>query len=192
MSIKLLQASPAVPALAGRLTALAALALGVAGCVTAPPPQPPPPMAYAPPVNTTVYAYPQNGQSPDQQSRDRYECSVWAVHQTGFDPSAPTVPAQYRVVASGPPPGTGTAVGAIAGAVIGAAISPRWDRGAGAVFGGLTGAMIGSASDAQRAQQDQMQMTVAQQEQAAAMAHKAADYRRALSACLQGRGYSVK
>jgi hypothetical protein len=193
MGIKLLQASPAIRGIAG-LAALSALALGLAGCETAPPPQPgPPPAAYAgPPPNTTVFAYPQNGQSADQQSRDRYECSLWAVHQTGFDPSAPNVPPQYRVVASGPPPGTGTAIGAIAGAVIGAAISPRWDRGAGAVFGGLTGAMIGSASDANRAEQNQAQMSEAQQEQAAAMADKATDYRRALSACLEGRGYSVK
>ncbi len=193
MFIKLLQNSPALRGIAGA-AALSALALGLAGCETAPPPQPPPPpAAYAgPPPNTTVYAYPQNGQSAQQQSKDRYECSLWAVQQTGFDPSAPNVPPEYRVVASGPPPGTGTAIGAIAGAVIGAAISPRWDRGAGAVFGGLTGAMIGSASDAQRAQQNQMQMTAQEQQQAAAMAHKAADYRRALSACLSGRGYSVK
>jgi hypothetical protein len=193
MGIKLLQASSALRGIAG-IAALSALALGLAGCETAPPPQPgPPPAAYAgPPPNTTVYAYPQNGQSADQQSRDRYECSLWAVHQTGFDPSAPNVPPQYRVVASGPPPGTGTAIGAIAGAVIGAAISPRWDRGAGAVFGGLTGAAIGSASDANRAEQNEAQMSEAEQEQAAAMTQKATDYRRALSACLEGRGYSVK
>lgn len=192
MGFKLLQSSPALRGILG-IAALSALAMGLAGCETAPPPQPPPPPAYAgPPVNTTVYAYPQQGQSPQQQSKDRYECSLWAVQQTGFDPSAPNVPPEYRVVASGPPPGTGTAIGAIAGAVIGAAISPRWDRGAGAVFGGLTGAMIGSASDAQRAQQNEMQMTAQEQQQAAAMAHKASDYRRALSACLGGRGYSVK
>jgi len=193
MRIKLLQDSSTLSGLAG-IAASAALALGIAGCATDPPPRPaPPPPAYVgPPPNTTVYAYPQNGQSPDQQSRDRYECSLWAVHQTGFDPSAPNVPPQYRVVASGPPPGTGTAIGAIAGAVIGAAISPRWDRGTGAVFGGLTGAVIGSASDANRAQRNEMEMTAQEQQQAAAMAEKASDYRRALGACLEGRGYSVK
>jgi len=192
MRFKLLQESSALRGIAG-IAALSALSLGLAGCATPPPPPPPPPMAYVgPPPNTTVYAYPQQGQTADQQNRDRYECSVWAVKQTGFDPTAPNVPAQYRVVAKGPPPGTGTAIGAIAGAVIGAAISPRWDRGAGAVFGGLTGAVIGSASDAQRAQNNQIQMTEAEQEQAAAMAQKASDYRRALSACLEGRGYSVK
>jgi len=194
MRIKLLQESSALRGITG-VAALSALLLGLAGCVEAPPPRPrpPPPPAYAgPPPNTTVYAYPQQGQSPDQQSKDRYECSMWAVHQTGFDPSAPNVPAQYRVVASGPPPGTGTAIGAIAGAVLGAAISPGWDRGAGAVFGGLTGAMIGSATDASRAQQNAYEMNVQDRQQAAAMEHKASDYRRALSACLGGRGYSVK
>lgn len=192
MRIKLLQESSGLRGIAG-IVALAAVVLGLGGCETAPPPRPAPPPAYAgPPPNTTVYAYPQNGQSADQQSRDRYECSLWAVHQTGFDPSAPNVPPEYRVVASGPPPGTGTAIGAIAGAVIGAAISPRWDRGAGAVFGGLTGAMIGTASDASRAQQNQMEMNEQERQQAAAMEQKATDYRRALSACLSGRGYSVK
>jgi len=34
-----------------------------------------------------VFVYPRNGQSPDQQSRDRYECHRWAVDQTGFDPT---------------------------------------------------------------------------------------------------------
>lgn len=193
MRIKLLQDSTALRGLTGIAT-LAALALGLAGCETDPPARPvPPPVAYAgPPVNTTVYAYPEHGQSADQQSRDRYECSLWAVHQTGFDPSAPSVPAQYRVVASGPPPGTGTAIGAIAGAVLGAAISPGWDRGAGAVFGGLTGAMIGSASDAQRAQSNAIAVSEQDSAQAAAMAQRASDYRRALGACLDGRGYSVK
>lgn len=195
MHIKLLQSS-AYNGITG-IAALSALILGLAGCVTAPPPRPappppPPPEYTGPPPNTMVYAYPQRGQSTDQQSRDRYECSMWAVQQTGFDPSAPNVPPAYRVVASGPPPGTGTAIGAIAGAVLGAAISPGWDRGAGAVFGGLTGAIIGSASDAQRAENNAMAMDAQDQQQAAAMANKASEYRRALGACLDGRGYSVK
>ncbi len=193
MRIKLLQESSALRGIAG-IAALSGLAFGLAGCVQAPPPRPtPPPSAYAgPPPNTTVYAYPQSGQSADQQSRDRYECSLWAVHQTGFDPSASNVPPEDRVVAAGPPPGTGTAIGAIAGAVIGAAISPGWDRGSGAVFGGLTGAMIGNASDASRAERNEMEMNEQERQQAGAMAQKASDYRRALSACLSGRGYSVK
>jgi hypothetical protein len=34
-----------------------------------------------------LIAYPKNGQSQDQQGKDKYECHHWAVGQTGFDPS---------------------------------------------------------------------------------------------------------
>jgi hypothetical protein len=34
-----------------------------------------------------VYIYPQNGQSADQQSNDKYECHKWANSQTGYDPT---------------------------------------------------------------------------------------------------------
>ena len=41
-----------------------------------------------------VTAYPRNGQSPDQQARDQYECYSFAVAQSGFDPlRAANVPA---------------------------------------------------------------------------------------------------
>ena len=55
----------------------------------------------------------------DQQlDRDRYDCHVWAVKQSGFDPSQPGVPAGQRVVVEpATPPGANTAVGAIAGAI---------------------------------------------------------------------------
>lgn len=173
-----------------RLATAAVALTGLAACATM---QPERTVAYrVPPPNTTVYAYPMHHQSARQQSRDRYECSVWAVHQTGFDPSAPGVPAYDRVAVQGPPPGTDTAIGAIAGAMIGAAISNPWDRGSGAVFGALTGAMIGSASDAANAQANAQAAGEAAREQQHALARKAMDYRRALSACLQARGYSVR
>ena len=35
-----------------------------------------------------IFVYPNHGQSTEQTSRDRYECYLWAVKQTGFDPSA--------------------------------------------------------------------------------------------------------
>lgn len=65
--------------------------------------------------SSELFVYPKEGQSEEQQGRDRYECYVWAVDQTKFDPSA-----------------------------------------------------------------ENPDLT------------KAADYRRALSACLEGRGYTVK
>ena len=39
--------------------------------------------------------YPAKGQSPEQQNKDKGECHVWAVQQSGFDPAqaqAPTAP----------------------------------------------------------------------------------------------------
>jgi hypothetical protein len=35
-----------------------------------------------------IFVYPNLGQSDEQRDRDRYECYLWAVQQTGFDPSA--------------------------------------------------------------------------------------------------------
>jgi hypothetical protein len=34
-----------------------------------------------------IIAYPKNGQSADQQAKDKFECHQWAVGQTGFDPT---------------------------------------------------------------------------------------------------------
>lgn len=172
------------------LAMAAALLLGLSGCATVT--TQPAPGYRLPRPDTTVYAYPTQNQSRQQQQRDHYECSLWAVHQTGFDPSAPGVPVYDRVTVQGPPPGTDTAIGALAGAVLGAAISDPWDRGAGAVFGALTGAMIGSASDAANAQASQQAMSDQTYQQQQELASKAGEYRRAITACLQGRGYSVK
>jgi hypothetical protein len=38
---------------------------------------------------TKLFAYPKNGQTVDQQSRDQYECHSWARDQSGFDPTKP-------------------------------------------------------------------------------------------------------
>jgi outer membrane lipoprotein SlyB len=115
------------------------------------------------------------------------------MKQTGFDPSAPNVPphARVRVVSAGPPPGTGTAVGAVTGAILGAAVSGPRDAGAGAVVGAVAGAAIGTASDAAR-QREVHQVVSEDRRQAAALEQKASNYRRAIGACLDARGYSVR
>lgn len=180
------------------LTALAIAAGLLSACATTPPPTsrppPPPPPAYAPPppqINTTVYAYPLHSQPPQQQDRDHYECSIWATQQTGFDPSAPGVPPQQQIhVVSGPPPGSGTATGAITGAILGAAIAGPWHAGGGALAGAVVGGAVGTAAEAS-ARQTQT-YTVTDQRALAQIQQKAGNYRRALSACLDARGYSVK
>lgn len=40
-----------------------------------------------PPASNQLFVYPRNGQSQQQEDKDRYECHHWAVQQTGFDPT---------------------------------------------------------------------------------------------------------
>lgn len=96
---------------------------GADAAVDAAPPGAPPPPGAAPGSigEDQLYIYPKNGQSQDQQAKDRYECHSWATNQTGFDPTQP-----------------------------GGGVAPGQDEGRGAA------------------------------------------YRRAMTACLSGRGYSVQ
>jgi hypothetical protein len=136
-----------------------------------------------------LYVYPAHGQSEQQLERDRYECHTWAVAQTGFDPSRADAQA-YQSVVVGPPPGQATASGAIGGAILGSIIAGPYDAGFGALFGAATGAIIGSAADSQaQAQARQQQAQINQQ--AAQNRARAESYRRAISACLDARGYTV-
>ena len=63
----------------------------------APPPviireQPPeyPAPTVTPSSTERVFVYPRQGQSEEQQTKDRYECHSWAVGQTGYDPTKPS------------------------------------------------------------------------------------------------------
>jgi hypothetical protein len=183
------------PKISPALWSVSALSALLVACV-APPPQRT--VVAAQPVQPAaprIVVYPAHGQSPEQLERDRYECHVWAVQQTGFDPSAPGVPAGQRVVVQpANPPGTGTAIGAITGAILGAAIGGPRNAGFGAVFGGVTGAAIGSASDANaqaQANYEQARLDQRYAQSAAAGAAAADAYRRAISACLDARGYTT-
>jgi hypothetical protein len=165
----------------------AAAAALLAACVT------PPPRTYAVPAPPPqrVFVYPANGQSAEQTDRDRYECHVWAVQQTGVDPSrADASPYERVVVQPANPPGSGTVAGAIGGAIIGSIIGGPRNAGAGLLIGGATGAIVGSAADAQA--QQQARQTQAQINESAAEGRARADsYKRAVGACLSGRGYTV-
>ena len=169
----------------GSVLALSGILLG---CV-APPPQRMVVQAQPPPP--PIMVYPARGQSPEQLERDRYDCHVWAVQQSGFDPSRPGLPPGQRVVGEpANPPGAGTAVGAIAGAILGAAIAGPRDAGAGLILGGITGAAVGTASDA-NAQAQANAEQARYDRSAAGSAQAASNYRRAISACLDARGYTT-
>jgi Glycine-zipper domain len=140
--------------------------------------------------NEQMFIYPQKNQSQAQQDKDRYECHRWAVQQTGFDPSVsyasnpnaldpqPYQPSQPHVL-------KGAARGATLG-VVGGAIGGNAGKGAaaGAAMGGMVGGF--RRRDERRQYQAQQQHAQSQVSQAAA------GYQRAMAACLDGRGYSVK
>jgi hypothetical protein len=132
-----------------------------------------------------VFIYPTQGQSPEQQNRDRYECHTWAVQQTGYDPSK----GQASAAPPPPPAGGGAVRGATRGAAVGAiggAIAG--DAGKGAAIGAATGGLLGGM----RRQEQYRQQQQAQANQAAQQQAARSNYNRALAACLSGRGYTVQ
>jgi hypothetical protein len=166
------------------------MGISAAGCVSQRAAVPPPPVP-----DTHVYFYPTQRQSAEQQDRDRYECNNWAVQQSGFDPSAPRAPPHLRyLVSTGePPPGSAVAAGALTGAVVGAAVSRPWEAGGGALIGALAGAALGGIAEGAAAEDARAQAAAnANAVQAAQIERKALNFRRAMSACLEARGYSVR
>ncbi len=150
----------------------------------------------APPPSVEIYFYPTKGQTKAQQERDRYECYLWAVKQTGFDPGqAQLAPHQRVEVVPTTPPGSDVAAGAVTGAVVGSMMSRPRESGTGMVFGAIAGAMLGAASEQSKqaqAAQIQQQYDARDAEQYARLDRQARDYRRAMTACLEGRGYTVR
>lgn len=133
-----------------------------------------------------LFLFPSNEQSQQQQKIDEFECYKWAMEQSGLDPlNLPTVEAEVQ---SGPSGGAvrGAARGAAAGAAIGA-ITGDAGKGAaiGATAGGMRGLRGGRMAQAQQNQQ-------AQKNAAAADEEIKNTYIKAFSACVEGKGYTVK
>jgi hypothetical protein len=173
---------------------LGLLGCALAGCATAP--QRVTAVQPAPLPDTRVFFYPASDRaapSGDQQRRDQYECNAWAVSQSHFDPSNPPATAASTpiVVRGAPADGTGTIVGAASGALLGAAVSNPWHPGRGTFIGALTGAVIGTVADEQRRDAYDQAVANAQPVVSPAVTAQAANYKRAMGACLEGRGYSI-
>ena len=143
-----------------------------------------------------VFVYPRKGQSPMQLDRDRYECHLWAMEKTGYDPSLPPLPVKRHVrVEPVPPVGHDTAFLGFTGALLGAMIGGYHHAPEGALIGGAIGAMTGLASDSARAaaaRRIEAEQENRDQQRSTQVEGRATDYRRAIGACLEGRGYSVK
>jgi hypothetical protein len=133
-----------------------------------------------------LFLFPTNDQSQQQQKADEFECYKWAMEQTGIDPL--NLPKIEVEVQSGPSGGAvkGAARGAAGGAAIGAIAG---DAGEGAAIGATVGAMRGRRAGKQaQAQQNQE----AQASADAAEEETKNTFRKAFSACIEGKGYTVK
>lgn len=144
--------------------------------------------------------YPAKNQTAEQMNKDKTECDGWAKQTTGIDPvvvaqTPPPAPTQ-------PPPQTGptgerakgAARGAAAGAVVGEIASNDADEGAkyGAAAGVIAGGRKSRQQQAAAQQQAQAQQQQSAQAAEAAKQEKIATYTRAVGACMEGRGYTVK
>lgn len=148
-------------------------------------------------AQSQIYVYPAAGQSEKQQQRDRYECHHWAVKNTGFDPlySKPVPEPKWVRVPRNPHAGA-TEKGLLGGVLAGAAIGEidANNPGRGAAIGAVVGSLIGSVVEQQGARESREQARQQRQERKQDKREQAiarGNYRRALEACLEGRGYSV-
>lgn len=153
-------------------------------------------------VGQDIYVYPASGQTQEQLSQDRYSCHLWAVKESGFDPSHVVKLEQSGTVKVPVSPGKAegaTVKGTIAGAVTGGMIgAPNSNATEGAVIGAVVGTIAGAVIEGQGQQEAREQAQAEAQHAAnanaqarAELAARQANYRRALTACLEGRHYTV-
>ncbi len=143
------------------------------------------------PPNWSPIIYPGKGQTPQQQDKDNYECYNWAKQNSGFDPMAPIQP-------TAPPPpaqaakggvGKGAAVGAVGGLAVG---SLSGNAGKGAAAGAIAGGLIGGVQRKQQQNEMAVQQEQYAQQQQVALNQKRDGYNRAYTACMEGKGYTLK
>jgi len=130
--------------------------------------------------------YPTKQQTSSKQSKDEYDCYNWSKTQSGYDPMTAAVqPAPQSSSASQPSQGRPGVRGAAGGAAIGAIAG---NAGAGAAAGATAG-VLKNRSDKRKADAQQQ----ASQSQAQAAQQKNLDtFKKGMSACLEGKGYTVK
>ena len=141
-----------------------------------------------------LFVYPANEQDAYQQSMDELECYAWAQEQSGVNPmnidaNAEAAAAAARKEAADATTGAavgGAAGGAVAGVAIGAIAG---DAGKGAAIGAVVGGVRGRRAKVS-AEERAARAGAAQAE--AAAAEQLETFKRAMSVCLEGRGYTVQ
>jgi hypothetical protein len=141
-----------------------------------------------------LVVFPAKDQTKEQQAADEKACYDWSKEQTGIDPAAVTVNADSAAAAGKAAADTatqgagvkGAARGAAGGAVVGGIAG---DAGTGAAIGAVAGAAKGRKAKKQASQQAQQQAVAGAEGEAAG---KMEAFKKGMSACLEGKGYSVK
>jgi len=148
-----------------------------------------------------IYAFPANGQDASQQSKDESECYNWAVQNTGTDPfelqkhaqaqQQQAAAAQQQAAQAGKGAGAAGAVrGAAAGALIGEIAND--DAGEGAAIGAAAGVVAGRGRARRAGKQAEAQVEAQSQQAQAANAQAMDGFKKAFSACLETKKYTVK
>ncbi len=145
-------------------------------------------------VNTSVanelMIFPAKGQSNETMEQDKFTCYGWAKGQTGFDPmKAPTTstppPSQAKKGSTAGSAGRGALGGAALGAILGdSSKSAKRGAAAGGLVGGIRQSSKNSSVDQKTKEWEQKEMNN--------YANNRSQYNRAYSACLEGKGYTVK
>lgn len=139
-----------------------------------------------------LIVYPAGGQTPEQQARDEQACHAWAQQQVGPVTATPDADSAAQAGMAKADSATkhagikGAAGGAAGGALIGAIAG---DAGRGAGMGGLAGALRGRRARKEAEQQAEQQARAQVQAQAN---QQGGTFKKAVVACLQGRGYTVQ
>jgi hypothetical protein len=134
-----------------------------------------------------LYIYPAKGQSAEQQEKDKFECYSWAKNDTGFDPMA--LPTTSSAPPSGQKKSGGAVTGALGGAVLGGILG---DSSKSAKRGALAGGLIGGVRQSSKNTKTEQKRADWEQKESANYANNRNNYNRAYSACLEGRGYTVR
>jgi hypothetical protein len=142
-------------------------------------------------VAQELFVYPSKGQSAEQQEQDKFQCYSFAKGQTGFDPMAPPTTSTAPPAAEAQQGGVGR--GAVRGALGGAAIGHiAGDTKQGLKIGAASGALLGGMRRSDQKQREKQNRQQWEQQEVANYTQNRNNYNRAYTACLEGRGYSVK
>ena len=134
-----------------------------------------------------LYVFPAEDQSKEQQDADEMACYRWAKEQSGVDPMNPPEVQAAQVDRSADGSAVvGAAGGAAAGAAIGAIAG---DAGQGAAIGAVVGGLRG-----RRAKRvgDERQQQANNAAAANAEVEMMNNFKKAFSACMEAKGYTVK